>query len=397
MPQASDAPGLRRMKRHNGREDCYWIPNRAAQKAGYTPKVVRLTGDADRVAHQCRILQAEMLEWLGGKSSPANMHEIGTVAWLVNELLTDAESPIRDRRADTQKFYDRYGAKVIETVGKRKLAQITGKDVRRWHKDWCEMFGDRGGYACIQTLRRAIGNGCEMRDQASFTLSQVMQSMEFSQPKRRSAKPTHEMIAALLPVAAASKHGAVGLATLLQFELGLRQRDVIGEWVRAGDGGRNGIMDGQWRWQWGLTWDQIDSNWILAKPTSKSNGRETSEHDLKRYPALLAILQSVPKERRIGPVILDPASGKPYRASHFSHTFRKLATQAGWPADVRNMDSRAGMVSEAFEAGATEGDVMAAATHRELKTTLGYRRGTIDQTSRVADLRAERRKRQNGT
>jgi hypothetical protein len=46
---------------------------------------------------------------------------------------------------------------------------------------------------------------------------------------------------------------SIALAVTLQFDLGLRQKDAIGEWVKAGDGSREGIMDGLGRWQWGLT------------------------------------------------------------------------------------------------------------------------------------------------
>lgn len=71
--------------------------------------------------------------------------------------------------------------------------------------------------------------------------------------------------------------------------------------------------------------------------------------------------------------------------------FRKIARKAGWPDDAWNMDSRAGAVSEAFEAGAQAGDVMKAASHPQLSTTMRYNRGKIVQASRVAQLRVARR------
>jgi hypothetical protein len=132
---------------------------------------------------------------------------------------------------------------------------------------------------------------------------------------------------------------------------------------------------------------------ILEKPTSKSNGSETAEHDLKLYPDILSEISRLPTERRIGPVILDEGSGKPWKKSHFSRTFRKVARKAGWPDDIWNMDSRAGAVSEAFEAGSQAEDVMKAASHTQLTTTMRYNRGKIVQTSRVAELRVARRNR----
>lgn len=55
------------------------------------------------------------------------------------------------------------------------------------------------------------------------------------------------------------------------------------------------------------------------------------------------------------------------------------------------MDSRAGAVSEAFEAGAEPADVMKAVTHTQMSTTMGYNRGAVVQSSRVAELRIAKR------
>lgn len=85
------------------------------------------------------------------------------------------------------------------------------------------------------------------------------------------------------------------------------------------------------------------------------------------------------------------ASGKPWRKATFSRRFREIATAAGWPRDLWNMDSRAGAVSEAFDAGATAEDVMRVATHSQMSTTMIYNRGGVEQSSRVAGLRQVRR------
>lgn len=245
---------------------------------------------------------------------------------------------------------------------------------------------------------RVVGYGVECaenKDSPWLFLSSVLAKMEFESPKPRDKRVQHEHVAAFRPKAIEEGRRSIATAVSIQFDLGLRPKDVIGEWVRAGNGSRDGIMDSQWRWQWGLLWSHIDDDWVLCKPTSKSNGGEKAEHDLKLYPETLALLQAVPKQKRIGPVIIDEGSGKPYRASHFSRTFRKIADLSGWPKDVWNMDSRAGAISEAFEAGAEQAEVMKVATHTQASTTQKYNRGKIVQTSRVAELRLARRKAEN--
>jgi hypothetical protein len=48
------------------------------------------------------------------------------------------------------------------------------------------------------------------------------------------------------------------------------------------------------------------------------------------------------------------------------------------------MDARAGAISEAYDAGAFETDVMKHAGHKNRQTRTRYNRGTLEQTSRVA-------------
>jgi hypothetical protein len=383
------------MKRRNGREDLYWVADEDVAKAGYQPKTMRIfhrwPDDIEKISAICVKQQAEMIAWTQGTAPTKTPFAMGSLGFLAHQFETDEESPFRDLRESTQSFYRHALKNVSSYAGGRQLNAVTGRDVRKWHKVWVEKHGLRGGYACIQAIRRIVHYGCETGDPSCIRLAAMIERMEFKAPGRRTKRPSYEMIEAFRPVAIADGRPSQELALMLQFELSLRQKDVIGEWVKAGDGSREGIMDGQWRWQWGLTWNHIDGDWLLKKPTSKSNGSRIAEHDLKAYPSLLALLQAVPAEKRIGPIVLDERANKPYRQNHFSRTFRKIARAAGWPDDVWNMDSRAGAVSEAFEAGAQAADVMTTATHTQMSTTMIYNRGKVVQSARVAELRQAKR------
>jgi len=406
MPRTGMFPGLKRMRRKTGRVDLYWVADEASVKAGYPVKTVRLFGDlndpqdAESIANRCRILTAEMREWMSGTEAARNTAPPRTIAWLCDAFQIDADSPYHERRQATRAFYDQNIKIIRATVGDRDFDDITGRDVRRWYRNWRQPDGDGGkvherrAYACIQTLRRLFSYGCELREPGCFEVSKMLSEMQFSMPKSRKRRPTYEQIAKVRDIALHDSRilrPSLALAVTMQFDLSMRQKDVIGEWIRDGSGQRKGIMDGEWRWDWGLTWDQIDSDWILRKPTSKSNGSEIAEHDLKLYPDTIELLKAIPRERRIGPIIIDESSGKPYRREQFGRKFREAADLAGWPKGLWNMDSRAGAVSEAFEAGAMAEDVMKAATHRQMSTTMIYNRGSIEQTARVAQLRIARR------
>src|SRR5690606_12104833 len=140
---ALHAPGLKRMKRHNGRVDLYWVADEELVKRGYKPKTIRIHGldwnlEADRVeiAAKCRRFQAEMLEWAGGQETSKNHHGLGTIAWVCTAFETDEDSPYREKRAATQKFYSHSIKNILATVGKRQIAEVIGKDVRRWRTQW---------------------------------------------------------------------------------------------------------------------------------------------------------------------------------------------------------------------------------------------------------------------
>jgi hypothetical protein len=391
----------------------YWC----AKAPGFEPRTVRLhypdtpEGHVDMQA-RCRVLQASMLEWAAGHPQGRPLAPAGTVAWIVDRYQTDEDSPYRDVRPSTRKSYDESLAIIRKSVGERRLSAVDGRDVRRWHKGWGrhdeatgELRNPRRAYGCIQLLRIVCAYGTSLRNADCRDLRDVLAAMQFEGVAKRKTRMTYEQAKAFVAAAHDLGHPAMALAVALQFELGLRQRDVIGEWV---DGeGRSGIVDGPERqarraiyasrnrvaWATGLTWSHIDADMILRKPTSKSNGTQVAEHDLRRHPDVLAELALVPADRRVGPVVVNPSSGLPFKRREFARVFRRIATAAGIPADVWNMDSRAGAISEGYEAGADLADMMKMATQTRVETSMRYNRGGVEQTNRVADLRAERRKR----
>lgn len=391
------APGLKLMKRKNGRIDSYWVAAEELVQKGYPIKTQRLIGDpndpADFIimADHCQRLQAEMLQWADGERSVGSRFERDTIGWFCESFETDEDSPFREKRQATQVFYSRYLKIIKQSVGNKRTSRVIGKDLRRWHKEWLAVIGERGAYACVQTIRRVMKyGGADLGDSDCRQLSKIFSDITFSAPSSRKVRPTYEQIVALRKAAHESGFPSIAMATSLQFDLSLRQKDVIGEWVP----GEGGIVRNGRHWQMGLSWDHINSDWDMRKPTSKSNGDMIAEHKITDYPDTLKELQLIPRERRIGPVIIDESTGRPYSASRFSRRFRMIADKAGWPKGLFNMDSRAGAVSEALSAGAEATDVMRAATHQQLSTTMIYNRETIEQSSRVAQLRLARRSEQ---
>lgn len=381
------APGLKARRRADGTTAWYWT----ASVKDYEPRTVRLVYDDTPEGHmamvaRARVLQAEMLGRGRDVATKPSTASPGSIAWLVDRYQTDDDSPYHAVRPSTRKSYDESLKIVRATVGERRISAVAGPDVRRWFKQWGrDGANPRRAYGCIQLLRIVLAYGTSLRDRDCRDLRDVLGAMQFEQPGKRAVRMTFEQARAFRDKAHELGHHSLALAMALQFELGLRQRDVIGEWIAP--------TPATHQWTTGLTWSHIDGQMILRKPTSKSNGSQIAEHDLRRYPEVLAELDRVPLDRRVGPVVVSDETGRPYKRRHFAGLWRAVATAAGLPAGLWNMDSRAGAISEAYEAGAAPADVMKAATHTQIATSMRYNRGAIEQTSRVADLRAERRKR----
>jgi site-specific recombinase XerD len=191
----------------------------------------------------------------------------------------------------------------------------------------------------------------------------------------------------------------MALAQALQFELMLRQKDVIGEWVPLKEPGISATVGPKGKWISGLRWEEIDQNLILRHTTSK-RGKDI-EVDLKLAPMVLEELALLTKTPIVqltrtalpvtGPVILCEVTGWPYTTAEFRRKWRIVANEAGIPKEVRSMDSRAGAISEATDAGADLEHVRHAATHSDIAMTQRYSRGSTDKVAGVSRLRVAHR------
>ena len=139
---------------------------------------------------------------------------------------------------------------------------------------------------CIDAVRAAIAFGVMLRLPGCAEVDNILGKMRFAKPPPRDVQMTLAHVQAIVPAAHAMGLASVALALTLQFDCGLRQKDVIGEWWPNADGvGGGGITWKGKRWGTGLLWSDIDQqDWILRKKTSKRG--VAVEHDLKlaRWP-----------------------------------------------------------------------------------------------------------------
>lgn len=396
------APGLKSRPRSNGTTAHYWVASAVARDAaGYPLKTVRVHGTDDEIALRCQILTDELKEWLAGKGIGTTPEYDGTLKSVIRLYQQTKESPYLEIKSNTRSMYDESLTLLETSVGARRLEKVTGLDIRRWYQNFKEPAADgkpervRRAYKAMQLLRIVIGFGVVLNITECFRLKTVLEEMRFTVPKARTDALTFEQAQAICSKALEMDLPSIAVAQAFQFELTLRQIDVIGRWEKIDDPKSGGIVDRGQRWRDGLLWSDIDESGLLTKFTSKT-GQE-AEHDTTAYPFLRSMIDLVPQEKRFGPIIRCEATGLPYRYRHFADVWRDVATKAGVPKNVWNRDSRAGGITEGSDSGADIEHLRHHANHSNVQMTMRYNRKTLEKTRNVAELRVIHRAAKNGT
>lgn len=409
--------GLKRRPRQDGTTAYYWVASAVSRNTeGYPNKTVRVHGATlDEIVARCRVLTSELKLWLSERGQGPKVQFDGTLRSLIRMYRTTKGSGYLTVKSNTREMYD-FSLDILEKeCGMRRLEKVTGLDIRGWYEHFSEPAEDtekqaerraealkqgitlppnperpRRAYQCMQLLRIVVSFGVVANITECFRLKAVLESMTFHVPRGRTEQITFEQAEAICNKAIEKGLHSIALAQALQFELTLRQIDVIGRWEKVDDHRDGGIMDRGQRWRDGLLWSHLDSNGILKKPTSKVED-VTAEHDTMQYPFLRKIIDMVPTEKRFGPMIKSEKTGLPYRQRYFSDVWREIADDAGVPKTVWNRDSRAGGITEGSDAGADLEHLRHHANHKNASTTQRYNRKTLEKTQKVAQLRVAHR------
>lgn len=406
------APGLKTRPNKSGLPSYYWVAANVTKKAkGFPMPTQRLHGTLEEILFRCGQLTAELYEWMNGQEAKPEYD--GSLKSLIEFYRFTEESPYHAIKHNTRAMYDESLDLLVKTVGGRKLASLSGLDFNRWYAKLKEPAEHtekelsaakdagvkpepkpermRRAYKAMQVLRIVVKFGVVANLSDCVRLATILQNMRFASPPARTQQITFEQVQAICTEAIKQGRLSIAIAQALQFELTLRQVDVIGLWepLAKGDEGK-GIVSARRRWTGGLLWSHIDSKGVLKKITTKTG--QIAEHDTTAYPFLRTLLDAVPMEKRIGPIIIDEQSGLPYRdRQRYAKVWRKIAESCGVPKEVWNRDSRAGGVTEGSDAGANIEHLRHHANHSNIATTGKYNRNTLEKTRQVAELRVAHR------
>lgn len=398
--QGHGAPGLKIRIRAGQRAVYYWVCQARLVKRGYRPKTVRLSCDptdpdhAAKIAHRCRVLQAEMLEWASGR--PQGQVEFdGTFASLVKLYEQSSDSNYGELRPATQKVYSKNMSLLMQSIGTRCIDAVTGADVRRWYKNLAAPSKEGGpartnyAYLMVSILKAVVGFGASLGYDSCLKLRAQMSAAKFKQGGARKTRITYIQLVAFCTEARKQGRHSMARGLLLQHELAFRARDVIGEWIEDFEG-TDGIRSRRKVWGGGLTWAHIGQDGVLRKTTTKTGA--PAAHRISEYSELVADLALTPADHRIGPLVISESTGLPYNAPQYRRFFRIIARAAGIPDEIWAMDARAGAVTEMYEAGATTEQAMSLATHTQASTSRRYIRDAVELNSSGAKLRMAARR-----
>ena len=226
---------------------------------------------------------------------------------------------------NTRETYTKQLAILDRAVGARQLHSLSAVDFKRWYAEFKKPASEDGpervsrAHYLMTLLRMLFKFGVALEIPECARLRAILSALSFKNSRPRTAVLTREMVEAFCGEARRMGRSSLALATAIQFETGLRQKDVIGEWVPI-----EGRGQGAWRVRQAvgdrpaLGRAHFSTDLILTKVTSKSGERQKEvQHDLKLLPLVMAELQFIPPERRIGPVIVSETMRRPYMQDAF--------------------------------------------------------------------------------
>lgn len=410
--RVKSAPGLVWKKRRNDVFEARWQAKQSAIDKGFKIKSVKLwsgTGDPTpeqwrHISDTCRELQQELLVFEKG-GLPEGIKFDGTLGGLMRSYRADPDSRYKKLRYKTRVHYDTLIRLIDNEYGTERLTELKGRTFLRWHEKWMK-GGKAVAHGKIGILRTVFGFGKTFLEEPECRrLSEILHDMKFEMPKARDQRLEAHQANAIRAMAHQKGRKSLALAQAFQFEGMLRQKDVIGEWVPMSEDGQSDVLfiDAEQgiyeKWLRGLRWNEIDANFNLKHVTSKRQKEITIS--LRLAPMIMDEFRlqygldlAAPDRAMLpasGPVIVSEWSGLPWTAVEYRRWWRICADACGVPRAVKNMDSRAGAISEATDAGAQLEDVRHAATHSNISMTQRYSRGAEEKTAKVMQLRVEHR------
>jgi len=271
----------------------------------------------------------------------------GTLGGLIAVYRTHPEAGRERLHYQVRQRHDQMFRQITETYGDTQLFDIKASTLTSWYET---QRGDddklASAHAMIARIKAVLVFGVKvLEDPECIRLLAIARAMRFETPKARAEQLTREQAIAIRKVARDVGKPSIALAQAFQSDLGLMQKDAIGEWLPLSEAGTSDITYGNEKWLRGLRWSNIESGRVKFTTGAYGKGKPKQiDVPLKELPMVmeeLAIMaERDPNNKRIGPLIICEATDRPWAAGEFRRWWRKIADMAGVPANVKNADTR---------------------------------------------------------
>lgn len=315
------------------REQARLLEEAAAKKAA-ADAIARDLAELDRLAAKYKLV-------VSTRSNDIRPAADGSVASLAQRYREDEK--YKNLRYATRDHYDTLIKRILDDCGDEQLSDLTMQGIQRLYDRWSEHGKLSMAHSLMTMLRGLFNFGmATLSDAQCERLVIVMHNMRFKGSPRRSERLTKQHVVAIRELATKCTLSSIAVAQAFQFDCMLRQKDVIGEWMPQSEPGISETFDKDQKWLRGLRWEEIDENLILRHMTSLGN--KQVEFDLKNCPMVMEELAKL--EERLqgrptrGPVIICEYTMRPWTYEGYRGHWRRIATEAGVPKNVRNSDSR---------------------------------------------------------
>lgn len=339
-----------------------------------------------RIRAECSRLQREMFAFLDGVE-PAPFD--GTIAGLIRAYQTDPDGRYPKMAYKSRLHTDHFLAKISAKLGSKGLKDIGARDFIRLYAEtrWPDEGKERifSAHATITAFRMMIGHGVTFELAGCTRLKEILSGLEFENGKASTEAMTLRQCEDVIAAAHRLGFASIALTQAIQFDLGVRQKDAIGQWLPLAEPGISHVPAYQGRkWLSGMRWEEISSTMLLQHPASKTG--KMIERNLSSYPMVMAEIDRIPQDRRAGPLVICELTGRPWKQNHFRMKWRECAVAAGLPANLYNMHSRAGRISETIEATGSLEFARKEAQHSKLEQTARYSRRDAEIVDKTAAL-----------
>lgn len=341
----------------------------------------------------------------GSICAEAEPKQLTTLGELIEIYQTDKVSTFHKLRYHVRQNQKYNLRRLAASHGHVDLATVKHRTIAEWHLEWTKDGKIAQAHRFIAVIRTILGFGASMlENEQCERICMVLHRMRFAHPIPSTVFMTADQANVVRDVAR-SHFGwpSISLAQALQFELILRQMDVIGSWVPENEPGETNVRHNGEKWLRGLRWEEIDQNLILRHMTSKR--QKMLEIDLRLAEMVVEEFQMIAGEEPLitgdvvnrsllpasGPIVICDTNGLPWTGNEYRRKWRLVADKAGVPKEVKSMHSRHGGITEADLAGADINHVKEAATHSDIAQTQRYSRAKNEKIVGVQKLRAAHR------